>query len=260
LHAALRKAATQKLIAFNPAAATERPSVVRKEHTALTPEQVMTLFDAAASFPGDPAVIEAKGSDPRAGQRDRFHALFVLLAMCGLRPGEAYGLRWSDLDLDHAVLHVRRTLVNRAGLDKHFTPPKTEKSARTLDLPALVVDALKEHRRHQAAERLAAGPYWQDDDMVFCTSIGTPIEHQNVVYRHFKPLLRAAGLPKVRLYDLRHSYASLRHQAKHTLLQISRGLGHSTTKLTSDTYTHLFAEEERKAAADMDKLLSRATA
>jgi integrase len=110
----------------------------------------------------------------------------------------------------------------------------------------------------QKIDRLKVGPAWHDDDLVFCTEIGTCIEHQNVVKRHFKPLLRAAGLPEVRLYDLRHSYASLRHAAGHSLLQVSRGLGHSTIKLTGDTYSHLFREEERKAAADMDRLLSQA--
>lgn len=257
LHASLRKAVRQRLIPTNPAAATERPPVKRKRFTALTPDQVGTLFQAAKCYPGDPAVIKAKGSDSHTGQRDRFYALFVLLAMCGLRPGEAYALRWEDLDLHDALLHVRRTLVNRSSIGKHFELPKTDKSARTLDLPTTVVDALREHRRQQAEERLAAGPVWEDADLVFCTTIGTVIEHQNVVKRHFKPLLRAAGLPDVRLYDLRHSYASLRHVAGHSLLQVSRGLGHSTIKLTADTYSKLFREEERKAAADLDRMLSQ---
>jgi integrase len=258
LHGAFKKAVKQRLIPYNPAAATERPEVKRKQYTALTDRQVAALWQAARSWPGDPAVIEKNGSDPRTGERDRHYALFVVLAMCGLRPGEAYALRWSDLDLDEGLLHVRRTLVNRSSIGKHFEVPKTQKSARTLDLPSLVVEALKEHRKLQAAERLKAGTAWQDGDLVFCTTSGTPLEHQNVVNRHFKPLLRMAGLPPVRLYDLRHSYASLRHKAGHSLLQVSRGLGHSTIKLTGDTYSHLFREEERQAAADLDRLLSQA--
>lgn len=94
---------------------------------------------------------------------------------------------------------------------------------------------------------------------MFCSTIGTVIEHQNIVKRHFKPLLRAAGLPEVRLYDLRHSYASLRHSAGHSLLQVSRGLGHSTIRLTGDMYSHLFREEERATAADLDRMLSQAS-
>ncbi len=155
--------------------------------------------------------------------------------MCGLRPGEAYALTWADLDLDEDLLHVRRTLVNRSTIGKHFEVPKTDKSARTLDLPKQVVKALREHEKQQKEDRLKAAPLWQDDGLVFCTKFGTVVEHQNVVKRYFKPLLRAAGLPDVRLYDLRHSYASLRHAAGHSLLQVSRGLGHSTTTLTADT-------------------------
>lgn len=264
LNSALKKAVKQRLIAHNPAEATERPTVERlsveqQGFTSLTPEQAITFLQAAKSFPGDPDVIEAQGADPRTGEDDRYYALFVVLLMTGARPGEALALQWSDLELEKGLLHVRRTLVNRSGVGKHFALPKTKKSARTLDLPEIAVQALKEHRRKQLEERLAAGPAWEDGDLVFPTVIGTPSEHQNIVNRHFKPLLKAAGLPDVRLYDLRHSYTSLRHALGHSLLQISRGLGHSTIKLTADTYAHLFREQEKEAAADLDRLLSQAS-
>ena len=138
---------------------------------------------------------------------DRLRAVYVLALSTGLRRGELLGLRWADVDLDGAELHVRQAMQRVAG-ELRVAAPKTRHSRRTIPLPALALDALREHRARQAAERLAAGPAWQDSGLVFTTAHGTPMEPRNL-NRHWYALRTRCGLPGVRLHDLRHTCVTL---------------------------------------------------
>jgi integrase len=89
-----------------------------------------------------------------------------------------------------------------------FSEPKNA-SRRTVDLPQRAVEALRSHRKRQLEEQLRVGSSWQDNGLVFPTTIGTLVDAQNVVNRHFKPLLKRTGLPSIRWHDLRHTYATL---------------------------------------------------
>ncbi|MFD2348219.1 site-specific integrase [Nonomuraea ferruginea] len=102
----------------------------------------------------------------RVSREDRFHALYVLALCLGLRRGELLGLRWEDVDLDSGTLEVVQTL-QRVGGELRFVRPKTENSERTIPLPVICVDALKEHRRQQFAEGSDAWPDWEDHGLVF---------------------------------------------------------------------------------------------
>jgi integrase len=138
---------------------------------------------------------------------DRLQAVYVLALSAGLRRGELLGLRWADVDLDGGELHVRQA-VQRVGGELRFTEPKTRHSRRTIPLPALAVDALREHKARQAADRLAAGPGWRDSGLVFTTATGTGIEPRNL-NRHWYSLRTRAGVPSVRFHDLRHTCVTL---------------------------------------------------
>jgi integrase len=113
----------------------------------------------------------------------------------GLRSGELLALRWSDVDMEAATLAVRHTRNVRTG---ELAEPKTERSRRTLRLGAELAAALREHRRRQLEERLAAGSRWQDGDYVFATPLGRSLDANNVRHR-FQATLVAAGLPRQRL-------------------------------------------------------------
>lgn len=126
----------------------------------------------------------------------------------GLRQGEALGLWWDDLDLDAGLLRVRRALQRRRGGGLVFTEPKTQRSKRTIPLPAQLVTALRQHQARQGQERIIAGSLWRGNSCVFATPIGTPVDPRND-FREFKKLLTRADLPSVRLHDLRHTAASL---------------------------------------------------
>lgn len=191
LHAALEEAVRGDLIPRNPAAHANKPKVRQEEIEPLDAEQAQAFLDAA------------KG--------DRYEALYTLCLMAGLRQGEALALKWSDIDLDAGTLRVNRQLQRRRRNSEagkpgrlEFSEPKNA-SRRTVGLPQRVVSALRSHRKRQVEEQLGAGAQWTDNGLVFASGKGTPLDAQNIVNRHFKPLLQRAGLPPVRFHDLRHS-------------------------------------------------------
>lgn len=140
-------------------------------------------------------------------KRTRGHSLYVLALMLGLRRGELLGLRWSDVDLEVATLTVRQNLVRASG-ELRVQAPKTRRSRRTLPLPPPVVAALRQQQARQAEERQSAGSSWAGNDLVFSTSLGTPIEPRNLT-RHFYSVRDRAGLPGIRFHDLRHTCLTL---------------------------------------------------
>jgi integrase len=174
----------------------------------------------------------------------------------GLRQGEALGLRWEDVDLDAQVLRVRRALQRRRGGGGGLvlTEPKTQRSKRTIPLPDQLAAALEDHRQRQAKERAVAGSLWQDSEYVFTTPTGTPVGPRND-FRQFRKLLARAGLPPVRLHDLRHTAASLllaQHVPARVVIEL---LGDSQIALTMNTYSHVAPEVSREAAELMARAL-----
>jgi integrase len=163
------------------------------------------------------------------------------------------GLRWAGVDLDQAVLTVQRTLQRVDGALR-FVPPKTHRSARPVPLSALAVRALRTQRARQAEERLAAGELWEVNDLVFASTIGTPMEPRNV-NRRFYELRRRAGLEWLRLHDLRHAFATFLLDQGEELRTVMELLGHSTIRLTADTYGHVLPARARKATEAIDNIL-----
>jgi integrase len=238
LHRALSKAVELRLIARNPAASADPPKVRHEEITPLDNEQTRVFLNAA--------------------HRQKHEALYVLSVTCGLRMGESLGLKWSDIDLGTGALRVNRQLqrLRRDG-DRPgrlvFSEPKNA-SRRTIDLPQRAVEALRSHRKHQLEETLRASSY-EDSDLVFATGKGTPLDAQNVVNRHFKPLLDRAGLPPIRWHDLRHTCATLLlGRSVHPKL-VQHLLGHASITITLDRYSHWIPSMGRHAAEGMDKAL-----
>lgn len=192
--------------------------------------------------------------------KDRHQALYALAITTGLRPEELYGLRMSDVDLPNRRLTVNQVLAKtrRKKGEKvarfQFGPPKTDRSRRTIDFPRFVADLLVLEIQDVKEMRLLTGESWQDNGLLFPSQVGTPLEERNVL-RRFQTICEANGLPRLRLYDLRHTHASLLiHEGVHPK-KISERLGHSSIKLTMDTYGHLFEGSDRDSAEKMEKLL-----
>ncbi|MGI8422981.1 MAG: tyrosine-type recombinase/integrase [Chloroflexota bacterium] len=247
IRAILRKALSQALkwdlVGRNVATLVDPPRSQKTEVQPLTPDQARTFLAAV------------KG--------DRLEALFTVAMAMGLRQGEALGLRWADVDFTAGELHVRQTLVRvmERGDDGKdharlvIAEPKTDRSRRSLHLPAVSVAALHKHRAAQLQERLLAGTRWQDTGLVFTTTIGTPIDASGVTHR-FHALLRGADLPRKRFHDLRHTCASLLLAQGLDLRLIMEILGHSQISLTANLYTHVLPAAKADVADRMDALLA----
>jgi integrase len=111
------------------------------------------------------------------------------------------------------------------------------------------------HKRQQAEARLQAGASWHAHDLVFCSEEGTPLSIPNLTYRYFRPILEKAELPRIRLYDLRHTCATLLLMAEENPKVVSERLGHSTIVLTLDTYSHVLPTMQQQATARLEKML-----
>jgi integrase len=235
LRTALEQAVRWNTLLRNPAGRgmLTLPRQQRREMRALGPDQAQAFI--------------------REAESDPWFALWSLLITTGLRPGEACGLQWADLEGNR--LTVRRGLVWRYRGAWSLEEPKTSKARRTVILPDMTIRALREHRRRQAEQRLAAGPHYLAQDFIFADASGGPMDIRALVRPHFDPILRRAGLQRIRLYDLRHSAATLLLSAGVHVKVASEMLGHSTATLTLDVYSHVLEGMQAEAAATMDRLL-----
>ncbi len=177
-----------------------------------------------------------------------------------MRRGEALALHWGDVHLDEGYVEVKYSLEHSKGGEYTFAPPKTAPSHRRVPLNASATAALKRHRAQQRERRLVAGAVWHDEDLVFTDDTGHALRGNHILQRQFAPLLKQAGLPNIRLHDLRHTAASLLAQQGVHVTAVSRLLGHSSTSMTLDIYSHVFPDAERDATATLDTLFGLAAA
>ncbi len=201
---------------------------------------------AAPGRPSQPVLLDEAGP----GSEHRLAAYVVVSLLAGVRTEEARALTWAEVDLDAGTVAVYRSV--RAKGDT-----KTRNSRRVLKLPKRVVEALREHRRRQAAEGLRAGDAWQDHDPVFCREDGTPLDRWQV-RREFIAITKAAGLgeewaPR----ELRHSFVSILSASGVRIEDISDLMGHSGTTVTETVYRHEIRPALTKGATAMDKILSK---
>lgn len=238
---ALTVAERQGLVRRNVARLVDPPRIERAEIAALRPEDVKAILAAVA---GDPA------ADPPVPP-DRLQALYVLALATGMRQAELLGLRWEDVDLDAATLRVAYAL-ERSGGEYRMVEPKTRRSRRTLALPAFAVDALREHRVRQLAERLAAGGA-TTEGLVFVAPTGRPLSGGWLSHRWAK-IAESAGVA-VTFHGLRHGQASLLVALGVHPRVVSERLGHATIAMSMDRYAHVAAESDREAARLLDAAL-----
>lgn len=237
LSSALKQAVKWRTMAQNPAALADLPRLVRKEMQALSPKEAGQFLAAA--------------------QQSKLGTLFSFVLITGLRPSEFLGLQWKDVDLDpnKGTISVQRALHWRSKQGWYFAETKTSRSRRSIPLPTSLVDALRAHRKRQHEERLKLGQAYQQNDLVFATRDGGPLNWRNVI-RYYKEILKVAGLPEtMRLYDLRHTCATLLLAANENPKVVSERLGHASVTLTLDVYSHVLPTMQKAASDKLERLL-----
>jgi integrase len=185
----------------------------------------------------------------------RLFAAYHLIAMRGLRRGEACGLKWDDLDLDEGLAYISRQVQHGANGRLRACPLKTEASRRAVALDPQTVTVLRAHRSWQRRWLSESGITPQG--WVFTDDIGGSL-FPDCLTRTFNAMVEDSGLPPVRLHDLRHGAATLMLLAGADLKTIADQLGHSSVVLTADTYLSVAVELGLKAAADAARLVLNA--
>ncbi len=184
-----------------------------------------------------------------AAREDRWYAVYAVALSIGLRRGEALALRWSDVDLDDGLIHVRRSLQRLRG-QLVLSSVKTADSERAVPIPKNLADVLRQHQAAQRADKATVGNKWQEGGAVFTTRLGTLIEPRNL-NRHFDRLCERAGVRRIRFHDLRHSCATLLYDQGVSIENIQDVLGHSSPTITKTIYVDATRKVQRDA---VDKL------
>jgi integrase len=186
------------------------------------------------------------GIDRPADDHGRLSALFVLAIMLGLRPGELRALRWDHVNLDNGIVYVWRS-TRRDG------DTKTPKSRRSLILPQRAVQALRAHKKRQAAERLAAGEAWHDNGLVFCHEDGRPYSRDALNWR-FGKVTQRAGIGHWHAHEARHTAVSIMSSNGTPIQEITDTMGHKSTHVTETVYRHVIVPAIRGGATVMDQV------
>jgi len=279
LRSALSDAARAEhpLIAYNPAKAARLPKVTRPKPREWTPERTAAFWDAhqeavreltitrhklgvylSASMRPYPVMLwtpAQTGAFLDSVADDRLYPMWQLFAFTGMRRGEVAGLRWADLDLDHAVAHVE-TQLTQLGWEVAEETPKTDASAAPVSLDKATVALLRAWRKAQMADQLAMAGDWIRSGRVFTHLDGSALHPAQITSR-FERAAFDARLPPIRLHDLRHGAASLAHASGADMKAISAMLRHASLAITADTYTSVFADQAAALAENIASIVPR---
>ena len=191
-----------------------------------------------------------------AAADSEFYALFATGALIGTRRGETLGVKWNDMDLNNTspTLSIRRTAY-KIGKEWRYEEPKTKRSRRIVALPLSLAMLLRHWRERQEANAEYFCGQLSGDDFVFAREDGT-LPDPGYVSKVFRRIVKDAGLKRIRLHDLRHTYATLQRKAGQPIEVISRALGHASEMVTLTIYNH-WQGEIRAAADTMDLMLEK---
>ncbi len=246
LNAALRR--PDLPLSLNPAVHVHLPNAPRTRPLVWTPERV-AQWKKTGRVPCQVMVWtpEQTRAFLRRARGHRLHALFHLIALKGLRRGEAVGLPWTETRLGEGTIDIRTQIV-QLGWETITTAPKSLAGQRTVTLDEGTAKVLRAWRRRQAAERLKAGVGWQDSGLVFTDEQGRAL-HPAWVTDQFHRIASWEGLPSIGLHGLRHGAASMMLAAGVDVKVVSVELGHASAHFTQDTYQHVYPDVARAAAA-----------
>lgn len=245
LKSAFKLAVRRRKVVFNPMDGVDKPggkkaAQEKQERLAeriMTPDQVDSFLNAA--------------------DESRFGVVFSLAFHTGCRPGELLGLKWEDLDNAARTLTIRRAIHWRKGGEWYLDVPKTAHGRRVLRLGESLLELLGVQRKRQLEERMRAGKAWNEHGFIFANEIGEPYSQHKLRYL-FKQILQAAGLPDhFNPYSARHTSATMLMGGGVNPKTVSQRLGHSTVKITLDTYTHPTDDMQTAASDELERVIGR---
>lgn len=234
LRAALEDAVRSGIIGRNPAHGASVPRVVHKEMQILNDQQVNLFLVAACN--------------------SRYRTLYHLAVKTGMRFSELRGLSWADVDWIRGTITVNRQIQDLPGLGSVAGAPKTHSGTRTVLLGDTILNELKA-QRVRVEEEAKARPGWQENDLIFPSSKGTPYSKFDV-QRDFAKVLQAANLRHIRFHDLRHTAASLMLNHGVPVLVVSKILGHSNPSVTLSIYAHSTLDMQSEAVRIMEEIVN----
>ena len=234
---ALNQARKAKLIRENPAIDLDLSGAPKKEFHIIDRKQLPDFFAAAKAT--------------------KYPAELSFGILTGLRVGELRGLRWIDVDLDAGTINVRQQLKPKRKDQPRFTLPKYAKT-RLIHLPAEAVTLLKQQRKRQAEQRLAAGTSWQEDGLgagLVFRQLNGKAHGEHTIAAAVAVAGEAIGIPELHPHDLRHSYAVALLRSGADVKTVQHNLGHATVKMTLDVYAAYTQDAGQQSAEKLSAYL-----
>jgi integrase len=213
----------------NPAQYVEKPRVPHREMDFLTPDEVRYFL---STLPPEK------------------YPFYLTAILTGMRLGELLAMKWPYLDWQRGQYVVRESVYKG-----RFIEPKSNSSKRAINLPGVLLEALRRHRARQAEMKLRMGETYQDHELIFCSAAGSPLDRGKVLKREFWLLLKQAGIRRIRFHDLRHTFATLLIAQGESPKYIQAQLGHASIQVTMDRYGHLLPDVNQQAARRLEENL-----
>jgi integrase len=236
LNAAFRQALQWEMIVDVPSKGLKLPRIRRREMQVFSVEQARVFLKSALPT--------------------MYGTLFAIAITTGMRPSEYIGLKWQDIDWERRTVSVKRTLRKGSTGAWEYGETKRSGSRRIIRLQNWVIARLKQLKEFQTKNPVGDPEEWPEAvDLIFVTEFGRPVNVNSLVYKHFKPILKLACLPNIRLYDLRHTAATLALTVGVSPKVVSEQLGHTSVAFTLDVYSHVLPHMQDDAAARVEAAL-----
>jgi len=231
---ALDDAIRMGLITVNPCKGVNPPRPARHDVPFLGPDELLRLLEAL--------------------RQSRHYLYYHMMLLSGLRRSELLALKWRELDIDLACIYVAHSLHRLDDGNIIIKDPKTSSSRRPVDLPPSLVLLLRQHRIDEEVQQIMFGQNLDENGFVFSHADGSPLNPSTVTHASSKVAARA-GLPHLRLHDLRHIHATMLLKAGIHPRVVQERLGHSSIATTLDIYSHTVPGMQKAAAERLDTLL-----
>ena len=232
------------LIPRNVVRSTKPTKLIKKDIVVLTKEELNRLLAIAREI-------------RHPYMRVMMPELIRFTAHTGLRQGEVFGLLWQDVDFEHGAIFVQHSLAHVVGKGAVLQAPKTKNSRRRVLLLPEDVESLRKYHDWQQSYAEELGDQYARRDLVFASTFGSPISPTNFLRRHFHPLLEKCGIKDgFTFHGLRHTHATLLLKQGVNPKIVQERLGHSSIKVTMDTYSHVLPDMQQQAVDALSKILT----